>query len=207
MALAAAERDLGQATGGQHDTPAAPATPAVSLEDYFAQLSANAPEGWRVELIEGGIHAVPPANGEHEEILAELNDQVTLRRHDRSLRIYTGVGLRLPEAFPADQVVPDMVIAPRGSFATSQQWHEPGPVLLVVEVTSMSTADNDRGRKMRAYARTGIPHYLLIDRKPSTVTLHSEPSDGGFRRQLAVPMGERLMLPPPLDFELDTGQL
>jgi Uma2 family endonuclease len=197
VALTAPERDLSAETEEQR---------ASALEDYFEQLSATAPEGWRVELIEGSIHVVPPANGQHEEFVSEFVHQVTIHGDDSSLRLYTGIGLRLPGPIPADRVIPDVVVAPKGSFATSEEWHDPSPVVLVAEVTSTSTGANDRGMKLRAYARAGVPHYFLVDRKAWTVTLYAEPSDGGYRSQRTTPISEKIMLPKPFEFELDTSE-
>ncbi|MGP4110194.1 Uma2 family endonuclease [Streptomyces sp. 4N509B] len=197
MALTAAEHELNADTE-ERQTSAA-------LEDHFEGLSATAPEGWRVELIEGGIHVVPPANGEHESILSEVLRQVTLHAADTSLRLFTGIGLRLPGQTPQDKVIPDLVVAPRGSFASAQEWHDPAPAVLVAEITSKSTEEKDRSMKLRAYARVDIPHYLLVDRKMWTATLFSEPAGGVFQRRRTVPVAERLALPEPLGFELDTS--
>ncbi|MFH9419919.1 Uma2 family endonuclease [Streptomyces sp. NPDC017529] len=197
MALAAPERN--PHTVGDEDTVA-------SIEDAFEALSAVAPEGWRVELIEGEIHVVPPANGEHEEIVSEVADQVAGRRKDSKLRTRTGLGLRVPGASLAGKVVPDLVIAPKGSFGDTLEYHGPAPVKLVGEVTSESTAHNDRGPKMRGYARAGIPFYLLVDRAAGQVVLYSEPAGERYTREAAVAFSKTITLPAPFDFDIDTGE-
>jgi Uma2 family endonuclease len=177
---------------------------AVAVESTFEELSATAPKGWRVELIERAIHVVPPANGEHETILSNIVRQMNRRSEDDSLWLFTGIGLRLPGQVPNDKVVPDLTIAPEDSFGSPEQWHQPAPVVLVAEITSKSTGDEDRGKKLRAYARAHIPHYLLVDRKTKTVTLYGEPTGEGYRQQKSVPFSIRLPLPEPFGFELDT---
>jgi Uma2 family endonuclease len=177
------------------------------VETTFEAVSATVPEGWRVELIEGDIHVVPPANGEHEEIVSILLEQMVLGRKDRSLRFYTGIGLRIPWLTEPDRFVPDLVIAPKGSFADELEYHDPEPVLLVCEVTSKSTRNADRAAKLRAYARAGIPCYLLIDRKTDTATLFSDPAEGSYEQRLVVKIGKALALPEPLGFDLDTGEM
>ncbi|MEU1944432.1 Uma2 family endonuclease [Streptomyces sp. NPDC059474] len=177
---------------------------ASSVEEAFVALSAAAPEGWRVELIEGEIHVVPPANGEHEEIVSEVTGQV--RDHRKDLGRYTGVGLRVPDASPTGKVVPDFVIAPKGSFGDSLEYHDPGAVMLVGEVTSHSTADNDRGPKLRGYAAAGIPFYLLIDRERKQAVLHSLPAGKRYTRKVEVDISQPLSLPEPLGFDLDTSE-
>ncbi|MFJ5828321.1 Uma2 family endonuclease [Streptomyces sp. NPDC093089] len=176
----------------------------ASPEETFELFSAIAPKGWCVELIEGEIYVVPPANGEHEEIVSELNGQV--RDHDKRVGRYTGIGLGLPGA-TADtvRVIPDLVIAPKGSFDDQQEWHSPDAVLLVAEVTSASTASRDRVQKIRAYARAAIPLYLLIDREAGEAVVCSEPVGDDYAHKSIHKLGASVPLPHPLGFDLDTS--
>jgi Uma2 family endonuclease len=180
--------------------------PAMSVEEAFDVFSAVAPRGWRVEMIEGNIHVTPPANGEHEEMVSEVAEQVVLRRGDRELRPYTGVGLLIRGSSPTGKVVPDLVVAPKGSFADSLEYHDPAPVLLVAEVTSDSTAGNDRVKKLRGYARAGIPAYLLIDREAGRAVLCTEPAGDDYVNKVPYDMPGKVPLPEPLGFDLDTSE-
>ncbi|MFW6695275.1 Uma2 family endonuclease [Streptomyces sp. MAR4 CNX-425] len=175
-----------------------------AVEEVFFAASAAAPQGRRVELIEGHIHVSPPANGEHEESISGVTEQI--RDHCRDLRMYTGIGLLLPGADPKDRVIPDVVVAPRRSFQNDREWHDPGPVLLVVEVTSKSTAHNDRARKLRGYARAGIPSYVLVDREAGVAWVHTEPGSDDYARAAKAELGMKIMLPEPFGFELDTAE-
>ncbi|MDG5801561.1 Uma2 family endonuclease [Streptomyces ossamyceticus] len=204
----------GEAIYGPYDDPdgdsdadsGVPDYTGASVEQVFELFSATAPKGWRVELIEGEICVTPPANGEHEEIVSELADQVTERRGDRSLRNYTGIGLDVPGASGTGHVVPDLVIAPKGSFSDREEWHDPSPVLLVAEVTSDGTAERDREKKIHGYARAGIPLYLLIDREAGEAVVHSEPSADEYAKSSRCKLGLTVALPAPLGFELDTAE-
>ncbi|WP_371578720.1 Uma2 family endonuclease [Streptomyces sp. NBC_01314] len=178
----------------------------ASVEQVFQLFSATAPRGWRVELIEGEICVRPPANGEHEEIVSELTEQVVDRRRDRSLRNYTGIGLNVPGASMTGHVVPDLAIAPKGTFDDKQEWHDPSAVLLVAEITSTSTGDRDRETKILGYARAGIPLYLLIDREEAEVTVFSEPSGERYAKAAKCKLGLVVPLPAPLGFDLDTAE-
>jgi Uma2 family endonuclease len=178
----------------------------ASVEQAFELFSAAAPEGWRVELVEGEIYVVPPANGEHEEIVSEVADQVTVRRTDRTLRNYTGIGLNVPGASDTGHVIPDLVVAPKGSFDDEEEWHDTASVLLVAEVTSTSTAARDRDKKILGYARADIPVYLLIDREAGEVLVYSEPSGDDYAKSLKHKLGLSVPLPAPLGFELDTAE-
>ncbi|MEV7426356.1 MULTISPECIES: Uma2 family endonuclease [unclassified Streptomyces] len=177
----------------------------MAVEAAFDVFSAAAPEGWRVELIEGEIHVVPPANGEHEEFVSEMTIQVARRSKDLQLRTYTGIGLIVPGASASGRVIPDLVIASKGSFADEFEYHDPAPALLVAEVTSRSTGANDRGVKIRGYARAGIPVYLLIDREADQAVLCTVPVGDAYRRKESYKLSEAVPLPEPFGFELDTG--
>ncbi|MEU2288892.1 Uma2 family endonuclease [Streptomyces sp. NPDC013178] len=204
----------GEAIHGPYDDPdddsdadsGVPSHEGASVEQVFQLISATAPKGWRVELIEGEICVTPPANGEHEEIVSELTEQVIDRRRDRSLRNYTGIGLNLPGASVTGHVVPDLAVAPKGTFDDKEEWHDPSAVLLVAEVTSTSTADRDREKKILGYARAGIPVYLLIDREAGEVTVHSEPSGDQYAKASKCKLGLTVPLPAPLGFDLDTAE-
>ncbi|WP_129307861.1 Uma2 family endonuclease [Streptomyces sp. L2] len=202
----------GEAIYGPYDDPDGdsdadgdePETPGASVEQAFELFSAVAPRGWRVEQIEGEIYVTPPANGEHEEIVSELSGQV--RDHDKGVGRYTGVGLNIPGASKTGHVIPDLVIAPKGSFHDQEEWHEPAGVVLVAEVTSDGTAERDREKKIVGYARAGIPLYLLIDREKAEVTVHSEPSGDAYTKSPSYKLGLAVPLPAPLGFELDTAE-
>lgn len=177
---------------------------ARSVEEAFDSISTAAPEGWRVELIEGEIHVTRPANGEHEEIVSELSGQVRDQR--RELDRFTGLGLLIPEASVTGKVIPDLVVAPKGVFPPHTEYNDPGPVLLVGEVTSRSTSDQDRGGKLRGYAAAGIPLYLLVDRTAGVVQVYSEPAEGRYTHCEEVALAKTITLPEPLGIELDTSE-
>ncbi|MEW1722841.1 Uma2 family endonuclease [Streptomyces sp. NPDC093109] len=186
--------------------------PALLPEEAFELFSAVAPAGWRVELLEDGIHAGPLADGAHAEIVSELCGQFHDHRQDPLLRTYTGVGLALSGPSPSangrampGRAIPDLVIAPKGSFADELEFHDPAPVLLIAEVTSRSTGANDRGKKIRGYARAGIPVYLLVDREADQAILFTSPVGEEYRRKESYKLSEAVPLPAPFGFELDTG--
>ncbi|WAZ22980.1 Uma2 family endonuclease [Streptomyces cinnabarinus] len=203
----------GEAIQGPYDDPdgdsdadsGVPDHTGASVEQVFELFSAAAPKGWRVELIEGEICVTPPANGEHEEIVSKVNRQIIRKDPDDFLFTYTGIGLKVPGASQTGNVVPDLVVAPEGSFDDEKQWHETLSVLLVAEVTSPGTADRDREKKIRGYARAGVPVYLLIDREEAEVVVYSDPSGDEYGKSHKFKVGLPVPLPAPFGFELDTS--
>ncbi|MFJ2894120.1 Uma2 family endonuclease [Streptomyces sp. NPDC087218] len=104
---------------------------------------------------------------------------------------------------------PDGALAPLDTFVGQGEWADPAGVLMVVEVTSYDedTDRRDRVEKPRAYAETGIPVYLLIDRDTCEVKVHSQPDGVRYEQVVTVPYGKTVELPDPVGIELDTEPL
>ncbi|WP_407639474.1 Uma2 family endonuclease [Kitasatospora azatica] len=81
-------------------------------------------------------------------------------------------------------------------------------VLMVAEVTSFDadTDRRDRIEKPAAYAETGIPVYLLVDREIYSVTVYSEPAGGRYRSVVTLAYGHTVEL-PGLGITLETEEL
>lgn len=122
--------------------------------------------------------------------------------------LYPGQGLRI-EAYRKGNARPDGSFARSGAFAGQGEWASPDGVLMVVEVTSYDedTDRRDRVEKPRAYAETGIPVYLLIDRDSCEVKVHSQPDGVRYEQVVTVPYGKTVALPDPVGIELDTEPL
>lgn len=170
------------------------------------------PEGWRAEIIEGAISIMTPPKDEHAHIVALLNKWIVLEalREGSSLTqamVYQNVDLCVPSR--SGLYIPDLVVFP-GSIMVRSPEHAAEEAIFVVEVTSKSTARQDRGPKLWGYAHAGIPLYLLVDRWDpdgggGEVTLFSDPEDGRYTSMTKVPFGKEIHLPAPFDLTLDTG--
>ncbi|MFY4720294.1 Uma2 family endonuclease [Streptomyces sp. LaBMicrA B280] len=185
-------------------TGTAERTPQMSVRE-FEMIAAAAPETVMLEFISGRLEVKKGADGDHRTVLS------LLRRHclqvAPELDLYQGQGLRVEERREG-RARPDAVLVPRGHFAEHGEWAEPAGALMVVEVTAY---DPDTDRLIRhgkpiAYGRSGIPVYLLIDRDARTVAVHSNPDRRvhGYRDVHAAKFGEKVLVPGPMDIELDT---
>ncbi|MFG2112319.1 Uma2 family endonuclease [Streptomyces sp. NPDC048718] len=176
----------------------------VLLEGF---LALETPEGFRAELIEGEIVVTPPPDGDHEDCIGLIVEQMIERSRTR-MQYAPNKGLTLKDVpgAPRDRVIPDGTFAPRERrlFRGADSWMPCDGVSMVLEVTS-TRAHRDRDTKRRCYARGGIPFYLLVDRDDSTVTLFAEPEDGDYRARQTVPFGKPLTLPDPFGFDLVTA--
>ncbi|OEJ33664.1 Uma2 family endonuclease [Streptomyces subrutilus] len=182
--------------------------PHMLTEEFesLARIGAREIEGLRLEFIDGklGVKAVP--DGDHGLIIEWL-----LRiciQHRPELFLYGEQGLKVQQ-YRAGRARPDGILAPSGFMKAQGEWVDPDPVLMVVEVTSYDsdTDRRDRIEKPRAFAETGIPVYLLIDRDSCEVSVHSEPDGRRYETVRTVPFGKDIHLPDPVGITLQTEPL
>jgi Uma2 family endonuclease len=176
----------------------------VLLEGF---LALDTPEGFRAELIEGEIVVTPPPDGDHEDCIGLIVNQV-IRRSRTEMQFSGNKGLKLQSGngCPTDHVIPDGTFAPMRLrlYRGADSWMPCDGVTMVLEVTS-TRPKADREAKRRCYARGGIPLYLLVDREASSITLFSDPEKDDYREQCTRPLGKPLSLPEPFAFDLDTA--
>ncbi|MFE0458522.1 Uma2 family endonuclease [Kitasatospora sp. NPDC058965] len=173
--------------------------------EEFALIAGRLAMGIRFELVDGRVGVKHVADGDHGRIIQWLLRICIQARPELFLH---SQGLRI-QPYRGGFAIPDGSLAPADAFVGQGEWADPDQVLLVVEVTSYDTDTNlrDRVDKPRAYAETGIPVYLLIDRDSGEVKVHSEPDGTRYGRVLSVPFGKTVALPSPVDITLDTEPL
>ncbi|MGJ7415921.1 Uma2 family endonuclease [Streptomyces cinereoruber] len=165
----------------------------------------DAPEGCKVEIIEGIITVSPPPSPLHNDIADEVQ-RALYEVIPRDWGAYQTQAVTLPTR--AGMFIPDLLVAPKGAVREARLAIQASDAELVVEITSQSNANHDRIVKLQAYATAAVPLYLLIDRWHSgrpTATLYGEPKNGLYRVLDAVEFGRELHLPAPFDLTIDTG--
>ncbi|MDT0453433.1 Uma2 family endonuclease [Streptomyces hesseae] len=187
-------------------TTRAAARPQMLVEE-FEELAHAAPETVWLEFINGRLEVKPPSDGNRGTIVMWLLEQCMRQRPDLVLYPYRG-GLKA-EANRDARVRPDGSLAPDGHFVGHGEWSDPEGVLMTVEVTSNDpyTDHLDRVEKLRAYAATGIPVYLLVDRDQRTVTVHAEPERERYCLIVTRSFGARVEIPAPVGIVLKTEKL
>ncbi|WP_406234015.1 Uma2 family endonuclease [Nocardia sp. NBC_01009] len=180
----------------------------MTTEEFeeLARAADRIAEGVRLEFIDGQLGAKAMPDGDHGRIMQWLIRTFMMFRPE--LFLTPEQGLRV-DRYRKGRARPDGALAAADAFVGQGEWADPGPVLLVVEVTSddQGTDRRDQQEKPLAYADTGIPVYLLIDRDSCEVTIHSEPHGSRYERILTVPFGATVRLPKPVDVELNTEPL
>ncbi|MER6060221.1 Uma2 family endonuclease [Streptomyces sp. NPDC001792] len=167
----------------------------------------DAPEGCKVEIIEGIVTVAPPPSNAHNDI-ADLVQRELYKVIPRDWGIYQTLGTAVPSR--DGLYMPDLAVAPREALRVEKRNYVPAAAAeLVVEITSKSNASNDRIKKAAGYAQASVPLYLLIDSwAPGgpTITLYGEPQGDVYRVLRAGKFGDEFMLPEPFNLELDTSE-
>ncbi|MER7984448.1 Uma2 family endonuclease [Streptomyces noursei] len=183
--------------------------PHIMTPEHFeeaARILARLEEGARLELIDGKVKSKPMPDGDHGRIIQWLMRICLQYRPELWLDPAQGIKV---QSYRSGRARPDGTLAPMDAFVGQGEWADPAPVLMAVEATSYDcdTEQRDRGERPRAYAETGIPLYLMIDRKSCHVSLYGEPAGERYENVHTVPFGKSLHLPDPVGITLDTTPL
>lgn len=162
--------------------------------------------GFRAEVIEGTVILSPLGTPEHSWIAADLHDALLPVRRQRGWRGSVG-GVNICIEGPREPVAPDYVLSPADCPRWGQLELMSSGVILVAEVVSPSSVARDHEEKPRLYAQGHVPIYLLIDTlaSPQIVTVHHNIQHGTYRTITTVDVGSPIMLPDPVNLELDTS--
>ena len=164
----------------------------------------DAPDnGKKYEVIDGELYVSPPPVWRHQLQLNRLNKRVINWVDDRNL----GYVVTAPTGVVLDDengLEPDIVYVSHGRAHIISERGVEGAPTLVVEVLSPSTEARDRGIKMRAYARAGVPHYWILDTDGPRIEERVLEEDG-YRLVGTFGPGERFRptLFPGLEIPLD----
>ncbi|MFE3992702.1 Uma2 family endonuclease [Streptomyces goshikiensis] len=183
--------------------------PHMRTEDFeaVARIAAGEREGTRLEFIDGVIRSKAVPDGDHGRIIQWLL-KICMQARPDDLFLHPGQGIKVDQ-YRSGRAIPDAVLAHPDAFVGQGDWVDPDPVLMAVEVTSWDadTHRRDHVEKPRAYAETGIPVYLLIDRAKCEVTVYSQPDGRRYESIHIVPYGSDIALPDPVGITLQTEVL
>ncbi|MEU2830324.1 Uma2 family endonuclease [Streptomyces lavendulae] len=140
--------------------------------------------GYRMEIVEGAI-VMSPLKPHHNATIWAL--WTTLRS-----QLPDDWGFLSDVAVPFDgdnEFCPDLAVIPQPEVAKNLSAYSPDLIELAVEVVSPSSVRNDYEVKDRAYARRGIPHYLIFDPYKAQCTTLWNPGPDGYRGRDVIPYG------------------
>lgn len=162
----------------------------------------DAPEGSKVEIIEGILTVAPPPANDHNNIADDLQ-RALYQVIPRDWGVFQTQGVAVPSR--RGLFIPDLAVVPKAALQRPGHFIAASDARLIAEITSPR---HDRISKPAAYARAGVPLYLLIDswaRGGPTVTLFGEPEGDVYRSHHAVKFGDPIELPEPFGITLETG--
>ncbi|WP_181871705.1 Uma2 family endonuclease [Sphaerisporangium album] len=158
----------------------------------------------RVEIVNGRIVIREVPTLDHNRMIFRLLLQIMAFADQRGWTACNDIKLFL--GTQVDRYRPDITVVP----AEPRMWDAENvyadQTLLVVEVVSPSSRDDDNLLKPHSCSLAGVPLYLVIDPLEKTARLLSQPGRSGYVQQDAVMLGELLLLPDPWDLKLDTGK-
>jgi hypothetical protein len=160
---------------------------------------------WRAEVIDGRLIVSPLGTPENQWMALLLAEALLPLARERGWRVYPGLDVCLPGS--RDPFEPDFVMAPKDAPRWGIREVFTDGLIVVGEVVSPGSAEDDRDKTPGIYAGGGVPVMLLVDPlfEPPTVTVFSGLQDGRYTESASVEMGKRVYIPEPVDFELDTA--
>jgi Uma2 family endonuclease len=186
---------------------------AVVDERTYATLRATAEDimsrydAWGVEIGREGITLMMSPLKRHELITKRLGRQIDAQAEAMPEELIAHSGPEVESARLARMRRPDLVVVPEAALDEEGRYLDPADVRLVAEVVSDSNPENDYTEKTADYAAMGIPVYLLIDPRTSTVVVYTEPGPAPqgprYRTRRAHTFGERVAAGP---FTVDSSE-
>ncbi len=174
----------------------------------YADLWDLPDDGRKHELLDGQILVSPAPNRTHQRVVTRLARRIGNVLPDGIEALVAPYDVHLLGGLPTT-LQPDLVILPVTDTEPTEGDVE--HALCVVEVLSPSTRRFDLDRKRRAYARGGVPLYLIVDpglTAPHVPWLAVLELHGRRYREVARVAGDHVAhLPSPLSLDVTPNSL
>lgn len=131
-------------------------------------------DAYGVELDDEGVHVMMSPVNRHELAIAHLRWQLE-RQLDPGMMAHAGTP-EIDDPGTGRMRRSDLVVIPLAALERpGRTYLRPEDVELVAEVVSAPNPENDYENKTIDYPAMGIPTYLIVDPRKSTVTVFSDP--------------------------------
>ncbi|MFP1626366.1 Uma2 family endonuclease [Streptomyces sp. 5K101] len=155
-----------------------------TLDEMFQWLE-SAPEGFKVEIVEGAVF-MSPQRDNHWDIIRRIVRALE-DRFGMDVRVLSDVRIDFPGA--RNGFAPDVAkLRDDAKKDASGRWRYQD-VEFVAEVISKGTGHNDYGPKKVAYAVAQVPVLLIADPYQGKVHLYTDPKDGDYTTETTVTFG------------------
>jgi Uma2 family endonuclease len=141
-----------------------------------ADLLAMPNDGKRREIIDGELFVTPSPQFSHQAISRRICAAFLkyLEAHPIGEIAYAPLDVILSDF---DVLEPDLLFVLNEHRPILQDWVRGAPDL-VIEILSPTTAKNDRGPKLKAYARYGVTEYWIVDPDGRSVEIYRLTQEG-----------------------------
>lgn len=159
-------------------------------------------EGERVELLDGELIAMPPMGEAHASAIERLNYLLISRLGERA-----GVRPQLPARVSRiSEPEPDFAIVERRADFHASGHPRPAGTFAFVECAD-SSLRYDRGKKLAAYARAGIPEYWIVNLVDACVEVYGEPNDTRYAKTRTARAGDAVAFSAFPEIAFDVAEL
>jgi Uma2 family endonuclease len=160
-----------------------------TLDEMFQWLE-SAPEGFKVEIVEGAIF-MSPQRDIHWQIIRRIVRALE-DRFGMDVTVMSDVRIDFPGTL--NGFAPDVAKIRDGAEKDEAGRWRHQDVEFVAEVISKGTGHNDYGPKKAAYAAAGVPAYLVADPYQRKCHLYTAPKEGDYATETTVVFGTDLDL-------------
>ncbi|GIH70657.1 Uma2 family endonuclease [Sphaerimonospora thailandensis] len=179
-------------------------TARADLQSLYRKICFSSAEQ-KVEILRGRVVIREVPTLDHNNVVFRLLLQLMSFVDSKKWVICNDIKIFLGAQL--DRYRPDATVVPRSPRMWDPENVYGNQTLLVVEVVSPSSQDDDHVMKPKNCAIAGVPLYLVIDTFQNVARLMAEPSENGYQHQVEVTLGKPLPLPEPWDLTIDTGKL
>ena len=157
----------------------------ITLDELFERIEKMpAPEGYKVEIVEGTVF-MSPQRDTHWEIILDIVEQ--LRTKYPRKRVKSDVRIDYPGHL--NGFATDVTLMAEGAARTEKGLWLHQDVEFVAEVISKGTSANDYGPKKTAYAKAEVPVYLIADPYQRRCHVFTHPKGDDYTTETRVDFG------------------
>ena len=142
----------------------------IGTKFTHADLLVMPDDGKRREIVDGDLFVTPSPISRHQRIVIRVASAILFYLRDHPIgELFTApLDVILSDY---DVLEPDLLFILNEHRGIIQDWVRGAPDL-VIEVLSPSTARQDRGPKLKAYARFGVPECWIVDPDQQAVEVY-----------------------------------